>query len=192
MLKDPETATLGELIELAWALLDDGVSRRNAAFHTPVLATLAEHGADARTVVLRAADAHTREVICHTDARSPKVVQLTDNPGVTWVFYDPQQKIQLRLRGPVTLYDNDELATRRWHASAPSSRLCYANSPGPGARIEQPESVNALNEQHAYRNFQVISCQVQHLDFLFLSSNHHRRAHFSWRDGSWQANWLSP
>ncbi|MGI9331186.1 MAG: pyridoxamine 5'-phosphate oxidase family protein [Gammaproteobacteria bacterium] len=192
MLKDPETATLGELVGLAWDLLDDGVNRRTAPFHTPVLASMAEHGADARTVVLRAADAPTRQVICHTDTRSPKVAQLADNPGVTWVFYDPKLKIQLRLRGPVTLYDNDELATRRWDASTPSSRLCYANSPGPGAKIEQPESVSVLDEQHAYQNFQVLSCQVEHLDWLFLSSNCHRRAHCSWRDGSWQANWLAP
>jgi len=192
MLTDPETATLDELIGLAWELLADGVSRRNAPFHTPVLATLAEHGADARTVVLRAADAQSRQLICHTDARSPKVIQLTDNPGVTWVFYDPEQKIQLRLRGPVSLHDNDELATRRWDDSTPSSRQCYANSPHPGARIEQPESVNTLNEPHAYRNFQVICCQVQHLDWLFLSSKQHRRAHFSWRDDGWQAGWLAP
>ena len=192
MLIDPETVTLDQLIACVWALLNDGVARRDAAFHTPVFASQGEWGPDARTVVLRAADAQKRQVICQTDTRSPKVLQLTDNPRVAWVFYDPEQKLQLRLHGLATLHDHDTLARSRWEASAPASRACYANSPGPGARVAAPDAVSSLDEAQGYRNFLVISCEVQHLDWLFLSANHHRRARFSWQGNAWHGHWVAP
>ena len=81
---NPAQASLDEIQVQAWELLRDGVERRTAPFHTPVLATASHDGADARTVVLRGADAPSRTVICHTDQRSPKIAQLSDGQIATW------------------------------------------------------------------------------------------------------------
>lgn len=63
-------------LDHAWTMLVRGADDRRAAFHTPVRNTRHGDGApDARTVVLRAADAVTRQLRIHTDLRCVKVRQ---------------------------------------------------------------------------------------------------------------------
>jgi pyridoxine/pyridoxamine 5'-phosphate oxidase len=67
-------------------------------WHTPVLATTDGDVGDARTIVLRDVDAVRRRLTIFTDARSPKVAQLTAHPLGTLVFWSPALGWQLRLR----------------------------------------------------------------------------------------------
>ena len=90
--------TLGALPSLAWEALAEGVSKGRDPFHTVTLATTGPAGAEARTVVLRGADAEARTLACHTDLRSGKVEELRADPRCTWLCYDRGRKLQLRRR----------------------------------------------------------------------------------------------
>lgn len=182
-------ASLDEIPGLAWSMLADGVACGRAPFHTPVLATA---GPDARTVVLRVADPATRTIACHTDQRSPKVAELQEQDLVVWVFYDPDAKVQVRLRGCATLHHRDEFATARWEASRTGSRLCYQNPLGPGADVASPEAALPDPDRDGYPNFTVIRCVVDEMDWLYLHALGHRRARFTWQDGGWQGSWIAP
>lgn len=182
-------ASLNEIPGLAWSMLADGAARGRAPFHTPVLASA---GPDARTVVLRVADRATRTVVCHTDQRSPKVAALAKHDAVVWVFYDPDAKVQVRLRGQVTLHHGDEIAAARWDASRPGSRRCYQNPLAPGADVDMPESALPDPERDGYLNFTVVRCTVDVMDWLYLHALGHRRARFTWHDGDWRGTWIAP
>ena len=185
-------ASLGQIPDLAWAMLAEGVARGRAPFHTPVLATVAAGGPQARTVVLRGADPDTRTVACHTDKRSPKVGELVSEEALTWVFYDRNQKIQLRLWGQARLHAGDRFARERWDTSRPGSRECYRGPQAPGAEVTAPEEALPMDVVDGYANFTVVSCIVDKMDWLYLNAAGHRRARFDWREGQWQGSWVAP
>ena len=183
---------LDQVPHLAWEMLKDGAARGRAPFHTPVLANVADGQPEARTVVLRIADPDTRELVCHTDQRSPKVSALATSGSVLWVFYDPDAKVQLRLRGPSALHHGDEMAAARWAASRPDSRLCYQNPFAPGAEVPAPEAAHPDAEADGYTNFTAIRCSVESFDWLYLDARGHRRAAFEWQQGTWLGRWVAP
>lgn len=185
-------AELEQLPGLAWDRLKDGAARGRDPFHTPVLASVHDGVPQARTVVLRAANPDARELVCHTDQRSPKIAALGQSGDIAWVFYDPGAKLQLRLRGPGVLHHQDDFAAERWAASRPGSRLCYQNPFAPGTGIDVPESALPDAELEGYSHFTAIRCTVEAFDWLYLDARGHRRAGFQWWDDSWQGRWLAP
>ena len=188
---DYRRATLDDLHDIIWTLLKEGTQDASSAFHTGALATIADHGPDVRTVVLRHADAAARQIGCHTDWRSPKRVQVENQTRVSWMFYDRTRKIQLRLRGQAFLNRENELARDRWAKSAPHSQKCYASPLPPGSLINQPQDA-PCDAKSGWRNFAVLLCRVDYVDWLFLHANGHRRANLVWRQGVWEAFWVSP
>jgi pyridoxine/pyridoxamine 5'-phosphate oxidase len=65
---------LPAILAHAWTLLVRGGADRKSPVHTPVIASVDEHGLPhARVMVLRKADPAAATLRLHTDARSPKV-----------------------------------------------------------------------------------------------------------------------
>jgi hypothetical protein len=191
------------IIEQIWAMLNRGVTEAGDPFHTPVLGTTALDGSSSlRAVILRQVIAPERTLICHTDARSPKVREIEHNPKVSWLFYHPQQQTQLRLTGQATLHADDHLADQQWAATRLSSRLIYCVTMPPGTPTNRPTSglpdvletrPPTLAESEAGRpNFLVIACRVASIDWLNLRNTGHRRARFTWPGDQLAATWLTP
>lgn len=197
-LRDDLPAILGD----AWARLLSGAASGRHAFHTPVLATVGDGGEpDARVVVLRRVDPAERVLICHTDARSPKLLQLRDRPRAAWCFYDASAKLQLRCWGVTTTHTGDAMADERWAASAPSSRRCYLaphppGEPSPTPSPNLPEAVRGrvpeVDETLPGRaHFAAIRTVIDRIDWLYLAHDGHRRACFSWSErGERTDRWL--
>ena len=185
----------------AWERLCAGAARARHRFHTPVLATADAAGVpDARTVVLRGCDPGGRRLLCHTDARAPKVAALLARPEAAWLFYDAEAKVQVRVASAVGVHRVDELADRQWEASEPSSRRCYLAPATPGAeaadagpggpspnlpaavrgRVPEPEETLP-----GRTNFAVLEAQVRSLDVLHLHHAGHVRVRVDFAaDGS--------
>lgn len=185
------TATLAELTDLIWSLLAEGVDNASSPFHTPALAIVGDGQADVRTVVLRHADASSRQIGCHTDWRSPKRSQAAAHNRVTWMVYDRARKLQLRLRGQVTLHHKDALARERWSSSPPARRVCYASPLAPGSIVQRPAETSQ-DPDGGWDNFTVLTCSVNYMDWLFLCAGGHRRAIFRWHHTRWRGEWVAP
>jgi pyridoxamine 5'-phosphate oxidase len=188
---------LAELPAATWRLLDAGVASARDSFHTPSLATFGDRGPEQRTVVLRFADAALRSLGCHTDARSPKIRQVLTDPRSSWLFYDHDRKLQLRLLGRLTVHTHDALADGRWADSRAMSRACYNTDLSPGAAVTEPppapgEIARPDEERIARSRFAVLACEVSHLDWLCLDARGHRRARLEWRAGEWHGEWVAP
>ena len=79
-----------------WSMLDDAVTNRVSSFRIPVFVCADQNDIDGRIVVLRKADRENNLLQFHTDLRSPKVDILKRNKNASLIFYDKEEKIQLR------------------------------------------------------------------------------------------------
>lgn len=171
-----------------WEELAAGAADRHHPFHLGVLSTIGLDGRPrSRTVVLRHADAGV--ILCHSDARSPTVAEIEANPAVAWVFYDPLQRVQLRVQGTARVHrgcEGDPLALDRWQRSSRSSRRCYLAPRPPGEECDAP-SANLPEEllgripldgedAPGLANFAAIATAAIEIDRLELRACGHWRA----------------
>lgn len=196
------TYDLDQIYADCWHRLMNGVHSAKHAFHTPAIASINDSFPEIRTVVLRKALPEKRQLIFHSDMRSPKIKQLQANPALSWLFYDERAKIQLRIKSYATLHHLNELSQQRWNESRLQSRVCYMVQPGPSQGSEMPTDGlptafdrNLLTESSlaaGYENFVVVACEVVAIDWLFLSHGGHRRARFVWGENGLEKQWLIP
>jgi len=183
---------LAKIRTAAFALLARGVADRRSPIHTPTLASIGLDGTPrARTLVLRGFEATTRTIRLHSDRRSGKFAELTQDPRCALHGYDPAAQVQLRLEGIASLHTDDAVAQSAWQASRPFSRICYSIEPGPGTVISEP--IPAPQDEAAGRpHFGVILLRVHSLEWLWLAAAGHRRARWDWLPGEERATWLVP
>jgi len=152
----------------AWDLMVRGVHSRRSAFHQATVATIGAQGAQARTVVLRGADRAARRVRFHTDRRSRKVAELSENPALAVHLYDHGAKVQVRLHGTAHLCVGDATAAAVWRGMREMSRACYRQRVPPGAAIGAPDEAAAapLDDAAGFRNFVIVDVEVPTLEGL--------------------------
>ncbi len=184
---------LDQVEKQIWDMLEKGVPSYKASFHYVSVATIAYDKPELRTVILRDVDVKNKEISFHTDLRSPKVAQLKNNNAVSFLFYDPETRMQLRCSGKATLHYKDAHAELAWGKSRLPSRLTYTNILPSGADLPAPDLID-LNRtevseeelEKAYDNFVVVTSKINQVDWLFLHYKGHRRALFDYVKNSFQ------
>lgn len=186
-----------------WLQLLNGSIKYKDPFHNPVVGNLGENGVHLRTVVLRKVNTEKKQLAFHTDIRSGKWNELNNNNKVSWLFYSPAGRVQIRISATATLHSTDAIANEAWANSTMSSRKVYAGEIGPSNIVDEPCSglsdyLNANDptpeESEAGRkNFGIVICQANWMEWLWLNSKGHRRASFTYdAQNNIQANWLIP
>ncbi|UAJ14825.1 pyridoxamine 5'-phosphate oxidase family protein [Aquirufa lenticrescens] len=192
--------SLTDLEQDCWSRLVTGAKKSRTPFHTPCVATLGNGEVSLRTVVLRKTLPEERELRFHTDIRSPKWNELLINPSISALFYDSEERIQLRVKGKAVLHHTDDLTAKAWQTTSLSSRKCYltlyspsnlvdSSTSGLSEDIEQ-ENFTLAESEVGYENFGIVSIHVQSFDWLWLNHAGHRRAFFDYEEGSFQ--WMIP
>ncbi|MEM0907117.1 MAG: pyridoxamine 5'-phosphate oxidase family protein [Pseudomonadota bacterium] len=182
----------------AWALLVRGANARKSAFHQATVATVNAAGLpEARTVVLRAANAPTRSLRFHTDIRSGKVAEFAASPSCVIHFYDHGAKIQLRVRAHAHVHHKDDVTAPIWQQMRDMSKVCYRQPIGPGEPIEDPTiaETSLLGDDEAFANFVVVKLEARAMEWLYLAAAGHRRAEISYAGGPQEPptmRWLAP
>jgi hypothetical protein len=207
LVEEPEIRsreTLDEVLEDVWKMLERGAKNRRDPFHTPVLASIHNSGEPSvRTVVFRKIISKERILICHSDFRSEKIKAIQKNPKISWLFYNPNERIQIRCNATASLHTSDALADSAWKNTQLMSRKCYLTKLAPGEPTQKPiwaipnhliEQSPTNEESEAGRaNFAVISSKINSLDWLFLDSRGHRRALYKWENDKLDyQSWISP
>ena len=194
---DGQTPHLQELLDVAWSLIEAGVSDRRSSFHLPTVASISSDGLPTmRTVVLRGVDVENRVLRFHTDCRSAKFSELAVNSRIALHFYDASIKTQIRLEATAELHVEDSLAVAAWEARQPSSRLCYATDIGPGVEVASPPAAPTIKDakrDSGFGNFCLVIAAVNQLEWLHLAAAGHQRAAFNWSgEGFPSPRWLAP
>lgn len=196
------TEQLDGLLPQIWHALETGCRDLQDPFRTPALGTVSATGAALRTVVLRQVEPAQRLLICHSDFRAGKVHDLQRHRQVEWLFYHPQDKIQIRARAIATVHRHDAVATAAWRKTPLPSRVNYCTRFAPGTKIKNPDVAwpaalrnreLTLEESEAgWPNFAVIVTAVERFEFLQLDPGGHRRAAFTLKGNRFVSSWLVP
>lgn len=181
----------------SFGLITKSVRARTAPMHTPVLSTIGRDGRPrSRVVVLRAFDPEARVLRFHTDIRSEKFHELLADPRIAFLFYDPAEKIQLRVEGRASLHRDDAVGDAAWASSQPMSKLCYAIEPGPGYEINGRDEFylprDRSDAETGRIHFAAVNIIIDELDFLWLGSEGNRRAVYRFNNQQTAARWCVP
>ena len=181
-------------------MLDDAVTNRSSPFRIPVFVCGDQSDFDGRIVVLRKSDQSNNLLQFHSDIRSDKIPKLKKNSSAALIFYDKEEKIQLRVKVKCVVNHNNEITEQSWLKTAHVSRKCYLVNNGPGTEIDEPGSglddeieksgFNMEQSEEGYKNFTVIQCNIEKIEWLYLAAKGHRRARFDITSN--KQSWLIP
>ena len=189
-----------EIIKKIWLMLDDAITNRSSQFRTPTFICGDQLDFDGRIVVLRKSDQKNNLLQFHSDIRSDKIEKLKKNSKAAMLFYDKEEKIQVRLKVDCTINHENDVAKDSWSKTQHISRKCYLVDNGPGSETEIPTSglkpeldnfdYTKEQSEEGYRNFTVIQCKVKLIEWLYLAAKGHRRARFNLENN--KNTWLIP
>ena len=189
-----------EIKKKIWLMLDDSVTNRNSPFRIPVFICGERKDFDGRIVVLRKSDQTNNLIQYHSDIRSNKIDKLKINKNAAMLFYDKEEKIQVRLKVECTVNHNNEITKESWLKTGHMSRKCYLVNNGPGTESHNPTSglkpeldnfeFTMEQSEEGYKNFTVIQCKVKSIEWLYLAAKGHRRARFDLENN--KNSWLVP
>ena len=121
-------------------MLTDAVTNRSSSFRIPVFSCGSESNIESRIVVLRKSDEQNNLVQFHSDIRSDKIKILEKNPNSSMLFYDKDEKIQVRLKVEAIINHNNDITKQSWEKTQHISRKCYLVDNGPGTESDIPTS----------------------------------------------------
>tara|TARA_B100000959_G_scaffold267892_1_gene311920 strand:- start:3202 stop:3816 length:615 start_codon:yes stop_codon:yes gene_type:complete len=185
-----------------WNLLKIGLQNRDLPFHIPVFICADKKKSDGRIVVLRGIDEKEKKIWFHSDIRSNKIKILKSNPEGALLFYDKNEKIQLRIFGNTKINYQNNISQNSWKKTVHMSRQCYLGDKVPGSNVSMPTSgltatIDNLKytkeeSEIGYKNFCVVETFIKSIEWLYLAAKGHRRALFSLKNNSLEKKWLIP
>ena len=185
-----------------WELLKIGLLNRNLPFHIPVFICGQDNISDGRMVVLRGINKKDKTLWFHTDIRSKKIKILKTNPIGSLLFYDKEEKIQLRIAGKVKINYQNSITKESWNKTTHMSRQCYLGKEAPGSdALSHTSGLTEEIDNHkysieeseiGYNNFCVVEIFIESIEWLYLAAKGHRRAYFSLKNNSLEKKWLIP
>lgn len=175
---------LAAIERAVWSELLRAPHERSHGWRIGVLATIDGTAADARSIVLRDADAAARTLLFYADSRSPKLRQIEASPTGTLVLWSAPLGWQLRLKVQLSVETAGLAVSSRWARLKMSpAAQDYLSPLPPGSPVERPTPERGTREF-----FAVMTAEVLAIDWLELHADGHRRARF---DESGR-RWLSP
>ena len=189
-----------EIEKKIWLMLNNAVTNRKSSFRIPVFICGEKSDFDGRIVVLRKADKNNKIVQFHSDIRSDKIKKLKKNTNASILFYDKEEKIQVRLKVKCMVNHANEVTKESWSKTQHISRKCYLVDDNPGSESTTPTSglkpdldnfeFTKEKSEEGYKNFTVIQCNIKSMEWLYLAAKGHRRAKFDLENN--KECWLVP
>jgi len=189
-----------EIKKKIWLMLDKAVNDRSSPFRIPVFICGNQSNLDGRIVVLRKSDKENNLVQFHSDIRSDKIAKLEANKNAAMLFYDKEEKIQVRLKVECNINHQNDVTKQSWEKTQHISRKCYLVDNGPGTESNKPTSglkpeldnfdYSKEKSEEGYKNFTVIQCNIKSIEWLYLAAKGHRRAKFDLENN--KETWLVP
>ena len=189
-----------EIKKKIWSMLDDAVTNRSSQFRIHIFICGDQSDFDGRIVVLRKSDQSNNLIQFHSDIRSDKIPKLKNNKNASMLFYDKEEKIQVRLKVECNINHDNEITKESWSKTGHISRKCYLVDNGPGTESSAPTSglkpeldnfeFTMEQSEEGYKNFTVIQCKIKSMEWLYLAAKGHRRARFELDNN--KEYWLVP
>ena len=189
-----------EIKKKIWLMLEDAITNRGSQFRIPTFICGDQSDFDGRIIVLRKSDQKKNIVQFHSDIRSDKIEKLKKNSKAAMLFYDKEEKIQVRLKVECVINHDNDITKESWSKTQHISRKCYLVDHGPGTESDTPTSglkpeldnfeFTMEQSEVGYKNFTVIQCKIKSIEWLYLAAKGHRRAKFNLETN--KDSWLIP
>ncbi len=174
-----------KLLENIFITLEKGKSTPRHPFRYVSLATESHGMPFQRMVIFR--EIENNIITLYTDERTPKVVQLKENPNTSLLFYDPNKMIQIHLQGIIEIDKNFDASF--WKNLSPKAKEDYTAVKKPGDSIE---GFNEIAFDTDVNYFCKLKFNFTEIDYLKIEKPHHIRAKFSLQDNKWKGSYVVP
>ena len=94
-----------EIKNKIWTMLDKAIKDRSSPFRIPVFICGNQDDFDGRIVVLRKSDQSNNLIQYHSDIRSDKIAKLKNNKNASILFYDKEEKIQVKSKSNILFFN---------------------------------------------------------------------------------------
>jgi len=149
--------------------------------------------ADSRMVVLRAFNDEW-EFEFYTDIRSSKIEQIRTCPKVSALFWDPENRIQVRIDAESSVHNRDIISEEKWSLVQGDAQKAYTSLVAPGTPIEKPGEAHKWPEVFSSDYFSVVRCAANNIKILQLSGREHLALEFRRNKikSAWIGKWIAP
>jgi len=186
-----------------WNELEKAAKDREHEYHNAYFSSLNINGnVSSRTVILRNLSKKENYVSFHADHRSTKIHEIKKNNNCFILFYSFKMKEQIRLEVQSTVHNKNSISKKAWNKTKLMSRKCYLSKSAPGslsniATDGIPNHLKGIEpkiseSEKGYQNFSVIYNYIKSIDWLYLSSQGHKRILFEFKNNRWNSNWKIP
>ena len=177
------------LLNEVFIRIKKGVEIATDPFRFFVFSTIAGDGAPAsRTVVLRNVDA-TGNLTFFTDLRSQKSTELEANAKASALFYDPDQRLQIRMTGLAEASSDTERCEWYWQTMGIKNPRDYTTALAPGTEIDSELPIEQLEHRHY---FAMVELMPTVIDIVQLDRVQHKRWRFTKHGKEWVTTRLVP
>lgn len=192
-----------DVLERVQLNIKKGVRDRRHGYHYMTFSNFdLNNEVSSRTIVLRNYNKKENLITFHSDIRSPKINEIKYNNKCQLLFYSDKLKEQLRINVLSSVEYNNSITKQAWEETRFMSRKCYLTLLPPGTEIDEasdgiPKNLKGKEPQKneselGYINFAVIVNSIKSIDWLFLSSQGHKRLFFNFIKGKWNCKWKIP
>jgi pyridoxine/pyridoxamine 5'-phosphate oxidase len=179
------------IIKTIWEQFTEAQEKKEHPFRLGTFATVGKNGVNLRTVVVRKVIPEDSVLWLYTDFRSPKVQEIQNNPNISWLFYHPTERVQIRLYGNAEILRNTMTNHYIWNNLPDYGKSDYLSKKAPGSAVTDNPKVELDHTDNA-KNFCIIKTKIKTIDWLQLGRSNHSRAKFELENGEWKGEWLVP
>ena len=183
--------------------ISEGVKNRKHPFHIATFSNIDnKQNINSRIVVIRNYNPIINSLNFHSDIRSKKVQSITEIPETYFVFYDPNNKIQIRLQTKSIIHHNNNITLKNWEKTKLSSRKCYLTEKAPSSKTNLAEDgipshligkdPDKEASEAGYKNFALVNNKINSIEWLYLSYTGHRRLRIDINGKKIEYQWLIP
>lgn len=165
-------------------------SETNHPWRIAGLSTMSEAGPQSRSIVLRETIFRQAQLVFYTDLRSHKIQEIDQDPRVALLFWNPENKEQLRATGTASVCKDPKQLEQRWANLPAHSKTEYRLANKPGSALSDQGDHLTLNQAQA--NFAAITVVVDRMDYLKLNRQGHLRQTFRRTHESWTGTQVTP
>ena len=194
------------ILESIWRHLDNGTRTRHTGFHLASFHYVEQEKNWPRslTVVMRKADPENRQLSFHTDTRQKKIASLRQNPAVSLLLYDKNEKVQISMQGSVHIDTLNTAAETVWKQMKSLSKICYLQDLPPGQPSEHlthgysndqwEKRQNPAELEKGLAHFGIVTTTVHTIEWLYLRAQGNIRIQFTHSplSNEWESTWLVP
>jgi hypothetical protein len=174
-------------------LLKEGIKQLTSAlvhkkhpFRYFTFTTVSQDGSPhSRTVVLRGFDPEKFIFSIYTDSRSEKIKELNHDQRAEFLFYDPNQLLQLSVKANLV---HTKASKEKFESLPEPSKKDYSSVQFPGTFVKAPDSIQYDFEKGHFVELHFVASQFE---YLKLKRPNHLRARF-YAERAWEGEFLAP